>query len=121
MLVLFERFVAGSRWLRTPLLILFVLMLGVSAWMLVMAPIAMQDRWLIPAILLTLWLLLAFSCQLVFANVPAPDYEKLSWTGRIRRKLARAAFHLLAWAMGLISLALIVVSFQLLMAWLRTR
>lgn len=120
MLVLFENLVRRARWLKGPLLLAFLAMLGVSAWMILLAPVGIQDRWLIPVIVVTLWLLLSASAVLAFQDIPPPSYENLTWTGRIRRKLARLVFHLLAWFILIVSLALVVVSFQLMMAWYRS-
>ena len=119
MLVLFERIVQRSRWFRGPAFVALAAMLAVCAWVLVWAPMPVQDEWLIPTIVLTLWLLLCASTMTVFTNVPLNDYQNLGWTGKIRRKLVRFCFHLLAWFMLIVSLALLVVSFQLLMAWFR--
>ncbi|ALO47661.1 hypothetical protein [Pseudohongiella spirulinae] len=120
MLVLFENLVRRTRWLKIPLLLAFLGMLGVSTWMILMAPVRVQDQWLIPTIVGTLWLLLSGSAMLAFQDIPQANYENLGWAGKIRRKLARLLFHMLAWFILIVSLALIVVSFQLMMAWYRS-
>lgn len=120
MLVLFEKIAVSCSWLRVPVILAFVIMSSVCAWVLLLAPVAVQDRWLIPSLLLMLWLLMAVSVLLLFARVPDIHYQSLQWTGKIRRKLIRFFFHVLAWFMLTVSAALVVVSLQLMMAWYRS-
>ena len=120
MLVLFENMVGRIRWLKVPVFIALLLMCGVSAWVILVAPVGVQDRWLIPVILLTLWFLLSGSCLSLFAEVPAADYTQPGWIARLRKKFIRLIYHLLAWFMLVVSLSLLVISFQLMMAWMRS-
>lgn len=120
MLVLFENMVGRVRWLKVPVFIALLLMCGVSAWVILAAPVGIQDRWLIPVILLTLWFLLGASCLSLFAEVPAADDTQPGWVARLRKKLVRLIYHLMAWFMLVVSLSLLVISFQLMMAWMRS-
>jgi hypothetical protein len=120
MLVLFEKISQRCGWLRIPCFLAFSAMIVVSAWILIAASVTVQDRWLIPAIVATLWFLLSGSVLSVFVQTPTLSYENLSWTGKITKKLLRLFYHLLAWFMLIVSLALLVVSLQLMMAWFRS-
>ena|SRR5690554_1364099 len=105
--------------MRIPVWLAFVAMAGFCGWLLVAASVALQDRWLIPTVLVTLWLLLSGSALLLFSRVPAPANSRLSLMGRVGRRLQRLFFHLFAWFMLGVTLALLVVSAQLMLAWYR--
>lgn len=119
MLVLFERFATRLQGLQWPAALGLAIMLLVTVWVLAGASTALQDRWLIPAVLVTVWLLLLLSGLKLFAQVPAKAGPDMSWWARVKIRLHRALYHLFAWFMLLVSLALIVVTFQLTAAWLR--
>lgn len=119
MLVLFERFATRLQGLKWPVALGLVTMILVTAWVLAGASTTLQDRWLIPAVLVTLWLILLLSGLNMFAQVPAMAGTQMSWWPRVKNRLHRGLYHLFAWFMLLVSLALIVVSFQLTAAWIR--
>ena len=96
-----------------------IIMIGVTAWVLAGAPAGQQDRWLIPAVLVSVWLLLLASGLNMFARVPAMAGPEMSWWTRVKIRLHRGLYHLFAWFMLLVSLSLVVVTFQLSAAWLR--
>ncbi len=83
MLVLFERFAARHQGLRWPAALGMIIMMLVTAWVLAGAPIDLQDRWLIPAVQVTVWLLLLVSGLNMFANVPAMAGPQMSWWERV--------------------------------------
>lgn len=119
MLKRFESIARRYRMMRTPVWLAFLVMAGYCAWLLTAASVVLQDRWLIPSVLLTLWLLLSGSSLLLFAHVPGPANSGLGLLGGIGRRLQRLFFHLLAWFMLAVTLALLVVSAQLMLAWYR--
>ncbi|MEX0738209.1 MAG: hypothetical protein WD071_02595 [Pseudohongiella sp.] len=119
MLVLFERFATRHQGLKWPAVLGLVIMMLVTAWVLAGASVPMQDRWLIPSVLATVWLLLLVSGLSMFASVPAMADSQMSWWHRVKTRLHRGLYHLFAWFMLLVSLSLVVVTFQLAAAWLR--
>lgn len=119
MLVLFERFAARHQGLKWPAALGLIIMLVITLWVLAGAPAALQDRWLIPAVLAAVWLLLLVSGLNMFARVPAMATADMSWWTRFKSRLHRGMYHLFAWFMLLVSLSLIVVTFQLTGAWMR--
>lgn len=119
MLNRFETLAARYRALRTPAWLGFVVMCGVWVWLMVAGSVSLQDRWLIPTVLGTLWFLLFASSLLVFAHVPARPGQGMGLMAGLGRRLQRLLFHLLAWVTLLVTLALVVVSAQLLLAWYR--
>lgn len=119
MLVLFERFATRLQGLKWPAALGLITMVLVTAWVLAGAPAEQQDRWLIPAVLVTVWLLLLLSGLNMFAHVPATAGTQISWWARVKNRLHRSLYHLFAWFMLLVSLALVVVTFQLAAAWVR--
>lgn len=119
MLRRFEDIARRYRVMRVPVWLAFIAMAGFCAWLLLAASVTLQDRWLIPTVLVTLWLLLSGSSLLLFSRVPAPANSRLSLMGRVGRRLQRLFFHLLAWFMLGVTLALLVVSAQLTLAWYR--
>jgi len=119
MLKRFENLAVRYRALRIPAWLGFFIMVGVSVWLLTSASVSLQDRWLIPTVLLTVWLLLSGSALVLFAHVPRPPDSSLGLLASLGRRLQRLFFHLLAWFMLLVTLALLVVSGQLMLAWYR--
>lgn len=119
MLVLFERYATRLQGLKWPAVAGLIIMMLVTAWVLAGAPAALQDRWLIPAVLVSVWLLLLASGLNMFAQVPTAAEPQMSWWTRVKTRLHRGLYHLFAWFMLLVSLSLIVVTFQLTAAWFR--
>jgi len=119
MLVLFERFVARHQGFKWPVMLGLIIMMLVTAWVLAGASAQLQDRWLIPAVLATVWLLLLASGLSMFASVPVMADSRVSWWRRTKTRLHRGLYHLFAWFLLLVSLSLIVVTLQLTAAWVR--
>jgi hypothetical protein len=119
MLELFEKFARRNQSWRRPLLVMMVLSSAGFFLMVIGAPAAQLDRWLIPVVLLMLWLLQFYSGLALFAAVPLPLEAQQPFWPRLRRLLHRASYHLFAWFMLAVTIAWTVTSFQLVMAWLR--
>jgi hypothetical protein len=119
MLELFEKFARRNQSWRQTLLVMLVLSAAGFFLMVIGAPAAALDAWLIPVVLLMLWLLLFYSGLVLFADVPsAPEMQLPLWP-RLRRRLHRGSYHLFAWFMLAVTIAWTVTSLQLVMAWLR--
>ncbi|HDZ08635.1 hypothetical protein [Pseudohongiella sp.] len=119
MLVLFERFATRLQGLKWPTVLGLMVMLLITAWVFTGASPELQDRWLIPAVLISVWLLLLLSGINMFARIPAMATPEMAWWARVKIRLHRGLYHLFAWFMLLVSLALVVVTFQLAAAWIR--
>lgn len=119
MLELFEKFARRRQSWRQPLLLALVLSAGGFFALVTVAPTNMLDRVLIPLVLLILWLLLVYSSLNLFAVIPGTVDPAQPWLHRLKQSLYRLLYQLYAWFMLLVSLALVVTSLQLGMAWIR--
>ncbi|MDP3516182.1 MAG: hypothetical protein Q8S94_03350 [Pseudohongiella sp.] len=119
MLELFEKFALRHQLWRRPLLVALVLSAAVFFAIVTLASSESLDDWLIPSVLLVLWLLQFYSGLNLFAVVPAKADPKQAWHKRIQRNLYRGCYHLFAWFMMLVTVAWAVTSLQLILAWLR--
>jgi NADH:ubiquinone oxidoreductase subunit 6 (subunit J) len=119
MLELFEKLARRIEPFRMLIVLMFIAVCVAAAWVLLMASAELQDRWLIPTILALVWVLLLYSGLLLFAQVPAAKTNATRWRDRLSVKIKRGGYHLFAWFMLLVSAAVVIVTFQLSMAWIR--
>jgi hypothetical protein len=119
MLEQFEKFAGRHQGWRQPILLAMVVSAAGFFLMVIGASSEALDSWLIPVVLLMLWLLQFYSGLALFAHVPPLPEEHQPWWPRLRRRLHRGCYHLFAWFMLAVTVAWTVTSFQLLMAWLR--
>lgn len=119
MLVLFEKLARRLAPRKTLILVVLIVVSGAVAWVFLGMSPEDQDRWLIPAILAQVWVLLLYSGLLLFEQVPGAAGDTGGWFNRAMAKLKRGCYHLFAWFMLLVSAAVIIVTFQLGMAWIR--
>jgi hypothetical protein len=119
MLVLFEKLAKRLRPFKILILLVLILVSGAVAWVFLGMSAEDQDRWLIPAILALAWVLLLYSGVLLFAHVPTVGDRSEVWLDRMAAKFKRGCYHLFAWFMLLVSAAVLIVTFQLSMAWIR--
>ncbi len=119
MLVLLEKIASALSRIKRLIQICFLVALGSTAWLLTAAPVATQDQWLIPGIVLSLWLLMAMSITVLFRQ-PAQRAEELTgWWQHTRAKMGRWLMQGFAWIVIGICLALVIISLQLAMNWFR--
>ena len=76
-----------------------------------------DDRWLMPGLAALCWSLTLLSFGRLFESVPPQATGKLSWLGRLRRRLHRGLLWLLGLAMIGLSAAVLLLSWQLLRVW----
>src|SRR5690606_31121361 len=119
MLEQFENFARRHQDWRQPLLVMLVMSAAGFFLMVLGASAAALDLWLIPVVLLMLWLLLFSSARALFSYVPVPPESDQKFLLRLGRRLHRACYHLFAWLMPLVTIAWAVTGFQLVMAWVR--
>lgn len=119
MLVLLENMASALSRINRLIQLFFIVSLAATAWLLIAAPVAMQDQWLIPGIVLTLWLLMAMSITVLFRRQARMNEETAGRWQRIRAKMGRWLMQGLAWLVIGICLALVIISFQLTMNWFR--
>jgi hypothetical protein len=119
MLELFEKFARRHQDWRQTLLVLLVMSAAGFFVMVISVSSATLDSWLIPVVLLMLWLLQFYSGLALFAQVPPRAEPQQAFGTRLRRRLHRACYHMFAWFMLLVTIAWAVTSVQLGMAWLR--
>ena len=76
------------------------------------------DDWLIPAVMGLCWSLTLYSFSQLFAVVPARAADDASWRIKLSVVTRRGLLWVLALLMTSLSLALLVLSYELLRAWL---
>jgi hypothetical protein len=119
MLEMFEKFAQRHQAWRQPLLLALVLSAAGFFAIVTLASSSVLDSWLIPSVLLVLWLLQFYSGLNLFAVVPPRADPKQAWKNRFKRRVHRFCYHLFAWFMMLVTLAWALTSLQLMAAWLR--
>lgn len=119
MLELFEKFAQRHQAWRKPLLLALVLSGAIFFGIVTLASSSNLDNWLIPSVLLVLWLLQFYSGLNLFAVVPPKVDSKQAWKHRVKRRVHRFCYHLFAWFMMFVTLAWALTSLQLMAAWLR--
>jgi hypothetical protein len=119
MLELFEKLARRIKPYRMLIVLIFIAVCAAAIWVFLMASTELQDRWLIPIILALVWVLLVYSGLLLFAQVPAADAKAKRWRDRLSVTIKRGGYHLFAWFMVFVSAAVVIVTFQLSMAWIR--
>lgn len=119
MLELFEKFARRHQAWRRPLLLLLVLSAAGFFALVAVASSAMLDLWLIPVVLLMLWLLQFYSGLSLFAVIPRRPNPAEPWLQQLKSRLHRFCYHLFAWFMMLVTLAWALTSLQLIFAWFR--
>lgn len=117
MLELLQKFALRFAWAKKPVFILLLVMVAVLVATVVFSGSLSQDVLLIPAILFFVWLLLLFSFLNLFAHVPARQSEAGLWQ-RLLDWFKRGFYYLFAVVMVLISIAVLVTTYQLTVAWL---
>jgi hypothetical protein len=104
---------------RVPSLILALLMIPVILWILFTSASQAQDIYLIPALVPFAWLLLLYALLSLFPAIPERASGELRWPARIRIAAKRGLYAILALLMLAVTLALIIITLQLLGAWRR--
>jgi cytochrome b561 len=105
--------------LRIPSLVLAVLVLPVLMWIITASDSPSQDIFLIPALILFVWLLLLYSFLSLFAEIPPIVPASSPWQVRAGAAIKRGLYYLVAVCMLLITNALLITSLQLFGAWWR--
>ena len=103
--------------LRQPLLILSLLALLSVVLVLVLSGSHTQDVLLIPLLLFFIWVTMLFSCINLFTHVPRHQKAGGGWLRRLLTSLKRGVFYLFALIFLVISIGLIVTTYQLIMVW----
>jgi hypothetical protein len=109
----------ARRWQRTRPLLLLGALLALAAALRVLLTSSSQaeDIYLIPALLLFLWCLMLHAFLSLFAQVPPPAVTALPWRQRMVARSRRAFHYLFLLLFALLSLGLLLASWQLAGAW----
>ncbi|MDT8428059.1 MAG: hypothetical protein RQ757_04750 [Pseudomonadales bacterium] len=105
--------------LRRPVQWSLLPVLMLLAWLFLSDSQQAADSYQIPVILLLLWLLTLYAFFSFFVQVPLRPDAGMPWRQRWGQRLRRAAYGVLALLMSALSLALLVISAQLVSAWIR--
>ncbi len=109
----------ARRWQRTRPWLLLGALLALAAALRVLLTSSTQagDIFLIPALLLFLWCLMLHAFLSLFAQVPPHPVTALPWRQRMLGKARRAFHYLFLLLFALLSLGLLLASWQLAGAW----
>ncbi len=107
--------VQRGRWLWIALALAAAVLIAASV---VENPWLVDDRWLMPGIVALCWPLTLLSFGRLFDSVPPAATAKMSWRGRLSRRLHRGVLWLLGLAMIGLTLAVLLLSWQLLRVWI---
>ncbi len=105
--------------LRIPSLLLAVLVLPIVVWIITASGSQSQEIYLIPAVILFVWLLFLYSFLSLFAEIPQALQGNNPWSARVRTAIKRGLYYFVAVFMLLITNALLITSLQLFGAWWR--
>ena len=73
-----------------------------------------DDRWLLPAFMGCMWFLVLYSLSQLFFYVPPPIDSSHNWRQRLSLRIRRSGLWILGAAFLLLSLSLIILTYQLL-------
>jgi len=105
---------SALRWVFAVSLLLSIVYCG---YVLLVSNTRGQDLYFIPSLLLAIWSLLGATLISAFRHVPTPASPSESWKERLINKMARLAYFLLALMMGVVTLSVLLVTWQLSSAW----
>jgi len=106
--------VQRGRWLWIALALAAAVLIAASV---VENPWLEDDRWLMPGIVALCWPLTLLSFGRLFDSVPPAATDNMSWRGRLSRRLHRGMLWLLGLAMIGLTLAVLLLTWQLLRVW----
>ena len=105
--------------LRIPSLLLAMSVLPLLIWIITASGSQSQEIYLIPALILFVWLLLLYSFLSLFAEIPQALQGSQPWSARVPAAIKRGLYYVVAAFMLLITSALLITSLQLFGAWWR--
>lgn len=114
-----QKFATQFYWLKPLLLVLAALSLATALIILLSSSAMSDDVLLIPAIVLFSWCCVTYSVLNLFIAVPPKANKDTPLLSRIGRFIIRNFYYFLALCTVLLSFALLLVSYQLVSAWLR--
>ena len=99
-----------------------IIILGISSFLVLVIsfldnPWFDSDLWSIPSLLLFCWSLALFSLEELFVGAPKKLDKGASWRSRASNATRRAGLRVLGLAFIVLSIALLVLSYQLLRTW----
>ncbi len=106
--------------LARPLLAVIALVLAGIAVLMVGPESLQREMLLIPALLLFVWLVLVYAFINLFAAVPDVASSDAGLWRRLCVAMQRGFYYLFAMLMAALTVAVVVTTFQLTMAWLRS-
>jgi len=118
MLELLQKYALRFSGARKALLVLMVVAAILLGLILLFSGSHQQDVLMIPAILFFVWVTMAFSCINLFAHVPPRSQGRTGFIHRLLVAFKRGFYYLFALVMIVISIGLLVTTWQLTMVWL---
>ncbi|MEX0619611.1 MAG: hypothetical protein WDZ76_12220 [Pseudohongiellaceae bacterium] len=114
-----QKFATRILWLRPVILVVAVASMATVVWSLVRPDVGAGDRLIIPGIVLFSWSAMYLCVTGLFSSVPAKPDQRTRWVDRLAIGVKRGLFRILAWCFLLLTLVLLVISYQLISTWLR--
>jgi len=115
-----EKFASQFYWLKPILLILAGLSLATSLLVMLQSTSVSEDVLLIPALLVFCWCCITYSVLNLFVLVPARADKNSGLWNRCKIAAIRGCYLLLATLTIILTLTLVLVSYQLIRTWLRS-
>ena len=115
-----QRGAAALQWLKKPALGLALLFLLAIFYIVFTSQSHEGDRYLVPCIIGLLWSLSAFAFIINFCAVPPQADKDAALFLRLKRRLRRLWYGLLAFLFLAATVAVLIVSYRLLAVWLRS-
>ncbi len=114
-----QRTAAAVQGFKRPALVLALLFLLAVLYIVLSSQSHAGDRYLIPCIIGLLWSLSAYAFIINFRSLPPPAEQGAAVLSRLKRRLQRIWYGLLALLFSTATIAVLIVSYRLLATWLR--
>jgi len=115
----FQRVAESIQFLRIPAIVLGILCLGIIAVVLLGLGSGAINQILVPSLIGLIWALATYSFVVTFEKIPAPADQSFGFLAKIKRKLSRAWYWLVAVAFVGTTVFALILSGRLLSIWLR--
>ncbi len=120
MLSTIQRTAAALQWVKKPILGLAMLFLLAIFYILFTSPSHEGDRYLIPCTIGLLWSLSTFTFIINFCSLPPPMEKSAPFFSRLKRRLHRLWYGVLASLFFAATMSVLIVSYRLLSVWLHS-
>ena len=107
----------NARWLKPVIKLASLASLSAFLYVVFLAEGANRDVYLIPSVVALIWTLLLYILLATFPNVPAAPDKSRNLFFRIRLRVVRLFYHILAVLFLLFTIAVVILSLRILNVW----